>query len=95
MNYEEDDSEDDDDDSVIVTHSPSANISTISPSTQSRSAERSRYPVQHDSGLIISKTILAMLAVFFLVLGVCYMYIRWDMFFTNEAALTQTGKVDA
>lgn len=90
MNYEEDDSEDDDDDSVIVTHSPSANISTISPSTQSRSAERSRYPVQHDSGLIISKTILAMLAVFFLVLGVCYMYIRWDMFFTNEAALTQT-----
>lgn len=44
------------------------------------------------TGQFISKTILNIGAIFFFILAVCYLYVRRDLIFTHEAALTKPGE---
>lgn len=73
-----------------------ADISTISQqrntSLNNIGAKRHISPYSKgESSQFISKTILTLVAIFFVILAICYVYIRRDIIFSREAALTQTG----
>ena len=103
MAYDEEEDDDDDDDETndgIVTHANmnrhniGNNLSTISPSSTPRNSstfKRKPY-LSEESGQFVSKTILYSLAVFFVLLGISYLYVRKDMFLSSEAAVLNKGK---
>lgn len=72
-----------------------ANISSIGQprisANNSAKAHLTSY-TKESSGQFISKTILVIGAIFFFILAVCYLYVRRDLIFTHEAALTKPGE---
>ena len=76
-------------------YTPAANISTISRRNTSinnigAKKETSRV-LKEEHSQFISKTILTVVAIFFVTLAISYVYIRRDIFYSQEAALTKKG----
>lgn len=103
MNYEDDDDTEDDIAEQVVypkQNTPSnkmvdVNISTVSPHAYSGrgNVKRKAGMKENESEHFISKTILTVMGIFFVILAVSYIYVKRDFFLPGQAAALQQGNL--